>query len=51
MLKLLHISEIKGSIHTSCWPTKSEKKVTWPIYRPDERKAKKSNGTLELKFP
>ena len=30
---------------------KVNKKVIWSIYRPDERKTKKSNGKLELKFP
>ena len=30
---------------------KGTKKVTRAIYRPDEKKAKKSTGKLELNFP
>ena len=41
MVKLLDISEIKDSTHTINWPTKVTKKVTWAIYRPDEKKLKK----------
>ena len=50
MIKLLDISEIKDSIYTIYWPTKSGKKVNWAIYRPNEKKAKKSTGNLELNF-
>ena len=51
MFKLLDISEIKGSTHTYTDRQKGTKKVTWAIYRPDEKKLKKSAGKLELNFP
>ena len=41
MFKLLDISEIKGSTHTYTDQQKGTKKVTWEIYRPDEKKLKK----------
>ena len=41
MLKLLDISEIKDSVHTINWQEKVTKNVTWTIYRPDEKNAKK----------
>ena len=42
MLKNLDISEIKDWTHTIYWPKKVTKKVTWAIYRPDEKKLKKT---------
>ena len=41
MFKLLEISQIKYSTHTIHWPKKQAKKVTWAIYRPDEKKLRK----------
>ena len=40
MPKLLDISELKGSTHTID-QHKMTKKVTWAIYRPDEKNLKK----------
>ena len=40
------MSEIKGSTHTK----KVTKKVTWAIYRSDEKKLK-SNWKVEIEFP
>ena len=41
MFKLLDISQIKGSTHIYTDRQKGTKKVTWAIYRPDEKKLKK----------
>ena len=54
MFKLL---DIKGSIKSKVQviqltdQEKGTKKVTGAIYRPDEKKAKKSTGKVELNFP
>ena len=41
MLTLLDICEIKFSTHTITDQQKVTKKVTWAIYRPEEKKLKK----------
>ena len=46
MLKLLDISEVNDSTHTIYWPTKCGLKVTWAIYRPDEKVMKSWNWTF-----
>ena len=51
MFKLLDISKIKDSAYTIYLMAKNvTKKVSWAIYRPDE-KSLKNTGKLELNFP
>ena len=55
MFKLLDISEICYMIQRlnsyNLLTDKMAEKVPWTIYRPYEKKLKKSTGKLELNFP